>query len=707
MLTRARRSTRLDLTPYVNFGRDKQLAIRLENPTDSARWYPGAGLYRNVWLTKVDSTHVAQWGTYVISNNVSAQSATLDLTVQVENTAATERDVEVMTDVYLFDPGARVAGEKVAEFTTAEVNVPAGQTQAISGSVTIRNPRLWGTIPAQQPNLYVAVTQLLAEGKVIDTYETTFGVRSLAWDPDAGLLVNGELIKLQGVNMHHDLGSLGAAFNVRAAERRLELLQDLGCNAIRMSHNPPAVELLELTDQMGILVLDEIFDTWEYNKTAADFHLIFPDWHEADLRSFLRRDRNHASIIGWSYGNEVYEQYTNETGAALSEALRDILREEDSTRLSTASANYATPDLPFPRVLDMISLNYQGSGIRDTNAYSELRSKGIYRLPSYPPYHAMFPEKPLFSSETASALSSRGVYYFPVVKVNSAPANDTSGGNSEQLQISAYELYTAGPGSSADKVFTAQDENPYVAGEFVWTGWDYLGEPTPYDGARSSYYGIIDLAGFKKDRFYIYQAHWRPDIKMAHILPHWTWPYRVGQVTPVHVFSAGDEAELFVNGKSQGRIQRQAYEYRFRWDEVVYQAGEVSVITYKDGKEWARDVVRTAGEAVALELEADRTSLTADGLDLSFITVKVVDSQGNLVPEANNTITFSLTGPGDIVATDNGDATDLTPFTFTVRDAFSGLAQGTVRGRAGVRGEITVTASTDGLQRASIVLEAH
>ncbi len=341
----------------------------------------------------------------------------------------------------------------------------------------------------------------------------------------------------------------------------------MGTNAIRMAHNPPAPELLELTDKMGFLVVNEVFDVWERKKRPLDFHLIFPDWHEQDLRALIRRDRNNPSVIMWSFGNEVGEQYTEEEGAALANRLHNIVKEEDTTRPTTASMNYAKPHMPFPGSMDVISLNYQGEGIRDAPAYADLQ--GIRTSPLYPAFHEAFPDKVILSSENAAALSSRGEYLFPVAEGISAPVRDGLGGDPKTKQFSAYELYTAPFGSSADKVFGSLDRHPYVAGGFVWSGWDYLGEPTPYYEARSSYFGVIDLAGFKKDRFYLYQANWRPDFPMAHILPHWTWPERVGEVTPVHVFTSGDEAELFLNGKSLGRKKKGKYEYRLRWDEVT------------------------------------------------------------------------------------------------------------------------------------------
>jgi beta-galactosidase len=697
-------SFRLDLTPYVSLGDDNQLAIRLDNPTSSSRWYPGGGIYRNMWLTKVNHAHVGHWGTYITTRNVSTELAVVDIVVEVENCAHSSLQIVVTTEVHVLNLGTTLIGAKVAEFPQAILEIPEGTKKPAIGSVVLKSPRLWGPPPNQSPNQYVAVTRLYDHGRarVIDTYETCFGIRSLTYDAEKGLLVNGQHVRIQGVNQHHDLGAIGAAFNVRAAERQLEMLQDLGSNAIRMSHNPPAPELLDLTDRMGFLVLDEIFDCWELRKTTSDFHLIFKDWHEPDLRSFIRRDRNHPSIYAWSFGNEVGEQSTGAPGAVLAQMLSNMVHEEDSTRPSTASMNAAQPYQPFSQAMDIISLNYQGEGIRDTPSYSQL--PGVRTPPLYDKFHEAFPKKLIESSETAATFSTRGTYIFPVTGQISAPVNDSSGGNSTMMQVSAYELYTDNFGSSPDKVFAAQDQHPFVAGDFVWSGWDYLGESSPYDAARSSYYGLIDLAGFKKDRAYLYQSRWRPDLRMAHILPHWTWPARVGQVTPVHVFSAADEAELFINGKSLGRQSWKGHTYRFRWDNVTYTPGELHVVTYRRGQQWANDSIQTAGEAAQLRLTADRNTIKSDGYDLSFITCAVIDSSGYVVPQAKNNITFSLSGPAEIVATDNGDPADLIAFSSTSRKAFGGLALVIVRGIMGASGSVTVTATGDGVVDAQIAL---
>ncbi|KAK3988902.1 glycoside hydrolase family 2 protein [Cladorrhinum sp. PSN332] len=698
-------SFRLDLSPFLKPG-DNQLAIRLDNPVSSSRWYPGAGIYRNVWLTKVDPVHVAHWGTVVSSRNISTSSAVVDVTVQVENSGKATQTVEVVTDLHELDPETGNPGKKVAQVPGNSVAVSPDQKQTVNSSVTITNPKFWGPPPSQKPNLYVAVTRLLLNDQTIDTYTTEFGIRTLEHNPNKGLVVNGEHIRLQGVNEHHDLGALGGAFNLRAAQRKLEILRDLGVNAIRMSHNPPAPEFLTLIDRAGFLVINEALDSWKSQKTANDYHLLFDDWAEADVRSMLRRDRNHPSVIAWSVGNEVGEQTTGAAGAAIATRLCSIVHEEDS-RPCTASKNAARPEMPFPAALDIINLNYQGEGIRDTPPYAGL--DGIKTGPSYPAFHSAFPQKMILSSESAAALSTRGTYFFPVTKEYSAPAADAKpdgGGNPNLRQVSAYELYTTPFGASPDKVFATQDLHPFVAGEFVWSGFDYLGEPTPYYSARSSYFGIVDLAGFKKDRFYLYQSRWCPDLKVAHVLPHWTWPERRGQVTPVHVFTNAEEGELFLNGVSQGKRKVAGKSgYRLRWDDVKYEAGELRVVTWKDGTVWAEESVKTAGEATGLALEADRAVIKGDGEDLSYITARVVDEKGGVAPRANNNIVFSVEGPGEIVATDNGDPYDFVSFPSKERKAFGGLALVIVRATG--EGKITVTASSKGLSASKVELNAR
>ena len=698
-------SWRVDLTPYIKPGGENQLAIRLDNPPSSMRWYPGGGIYRNIWLTKTNPVHIGHWGTVVTTHDVSEHSAVINLKVTIDNNSKNDAAIKVVTKIFALDANGNTIGDAVATFEPLKTSIAAGEKTKVASSVVLKKPKLWGPPPTQVPNRYVVETTLWQNDKPIDHYETRFGIRSLRFDPDSGIYINGELVKIKGVCEHHDLGALGAAFNTRAAERQLEIFREMGCNAIRMSHNPPAPELLELTDRMGFLVMDEAFDMWDRNKNPLDFHLIFPDWQEQDLRAMIRRDRNSPSVFLWSLGNEVGEQYTADSGAAIAKRLHAIVIEEDSTRPSTSAMNWAKPDMPLPAVLDVIGLNYQGEGIRYTPEFEG--TDRIRTAPQYNAYHAKFPDKVILTSESASTLSSRGIYLFPVTQDISSPIRDGRGGDSKIRQVSSYELYAVDFGSSPDKVFGSLARHPFVAGEFVWTGWDYLGEPTPYYEARSSYSGIIDLAGFKKDRFYLYQSKWRPELPMVHILPHWNWPERFGQITPVHVFTSGDEAELFLNGKSLGRKKMGQYEYRLHWDDVKYEPGELKVVAYKNGKQWAESVVKTTGEPERLEASADRSEIRADGKDLAFINVRVTDKNGLTVPTAKNPIKFEIEGNGELVATDNGDPTNFVPFPSHEREAFNGLALAIIRLKRGASNIIMVTAKSPGLKETHVVIKSQ
>jgi len=698
-------SWRLDLTPYLNFGKENQLSIRIDNPNNSARWYPGGGIYRNVWLTKTNKVHVSQWGTYITTSDVTSSSAKINLEVNLDNNSASDASVEIITEIYAIDSQGFKKGKASGKFKKIKTSIPANGTTKVNGVLFIKNPELWGPPPTQSPNLYLAETRVVYKGEVKDIYETRFGIRSIEYNPDKGLIINGEHIKIQGVNQHHDLGSLGTAFNYRAAERQLEVLREMGCNAIRMSHNPPAPELLQLTDRMGFLVIDEIFDSWERKKTAHDFHLIFNEWSEPDTRAFIRRDRNCPSVIIWSFGNEVGEQYTAEEGALVAKRIYDFIKEEDPSRPTILAMNYAKQDMKLPEVPDVIGLNYQGEGIRQSSEFEG--TDRIRTAPMYDSFHKKFPDKMVLSTETASAFSSRGKYFFPVSAEESAPVRDGRGGNSKLCHVSSYELHAVDFGSTADKVFRTIDQHPFVAGEFVWTGWDHIGEPTPYYEARSSYCGIIDLAGFKKDRFYLYQSQWRPDFPMVHILPHWNWPERTGEITPVHVFTSGDEVELFLNGKLLGKKEKGTFEYRLRWDSIKYEPGELRAVAYKNGKKWAEDIVKTTSKPAMLKINADRSVIKADGKDLSFITVQLADKDGLIVPDSDNKIEFIIEGPGEILATDNGDPTDLISFSSKERKAFSGKALVIIRSDGIEEGEIKVIAKGEGLREAIVVVKAR
>jgi beta-galactosidase len=699
-------SWRVDLTPYAKPGSDNVVAIRLDNPPKSSRWYPGGGIYRNVWLVKTAPVHVAQYGTFVTTPQVSKDAAMVSVQTTVESDGQAAQ-VQVATEIYALDAnGKRGAAPVASKTASAPAKVVADRQAQLTQTLTVPKPRLWSIA---SPQRYVAVTTVTENGQVKDVVETPFGIRTAVFDPARGFILNGQRVPLNGVCMHHDLGALGTAINVRALERQLEVLREMGTNAIRTSHNPPAPELLDLADRMGFVVLDEAFDMWHEAKTPNDYHLSFDEWHEKDLRAQVRRDRNHPSVIAWSIGNEIPEQGKPE-GWKLAAHLAEITRGEDRTRPITMADNHTDSGYNgFQNVVDLFGYNYK------PGEYAKL--------------HASAPYLPLFGSETSSTISSRGEYFFPV--------SDDKRKGAANFQVSSYDLTAPPWATTPDAEFKGQDDNPFVAGEFVWTGFDYLGEPTPYNDdttnllnftdpaqqaraaeelatlkkiampSRSSYFGIVDLAGFKKDRFYLYQARWRPDLPMAHLLPHWNWPERVGQVTPVHLYTSGDEAELFLNGRSLGRKKRGPREYRLRWDDVVYQPGTLKAVVYKKGKRWAEDTVATTGKPAKLLVSADRAKLHADGQDLSFVTVTVADKDGRQVPRSHDRVTFKLSGPGEIVATDNGDATDQESFQSPERRAFNGLALAIVKTRAGEPGKLTLTATADGLEPAQVTLDSQ
>lgn len=698
-------SWRLDLTPFIKPGATNVLAIRLANPPESSRWYPGAGLYRNVWLVKTEPVQVAHWGVTVTTPHVTRSAAEVQLQVRVENHSPLVTHPDVAAEIYALDAQGRKSARPLASNAPVRLDLASGTSDTAGFDAVVWTPALWSP---QTPHRYLAVVTVRSNRRVLDRVETPFGIRTAKFTAHNGFLLNGERLPIRGVCLHHDLGALGAALNQRALERQLELLREMGCNAIRTAHNPAAPELLELCDRMGFLVMEEAFDAWRMAKRKNDYHILFDDWSEPDLRAMIRRDRNHPGIILWSLGNEIYEQRAG-TNAWLAKKLAAIAHEEDATRpVNMALHVVAASTNGFQSAVDVFGYNYTPFG------YAAFRSNN--------------PAIPLVGSETASTVSSRGEYFFPV-------SEDKKQGRAN-FQVTSYDYAAPSWAYAPDVEFKAQAENPFVAGEFVWTGFDYLGEPTPYDTdatnrlrftdpqtqtmidndlaatgkikvpSRSSYFGIFDLCGFRKDRFYLYQARWRPDFPMAHLLPHWNWPERVGQATPVQVYTSGDAAELFLNGKSLGRKQRGPFDYRLRWDDVVYQPGELKVIAYRQGRRWATDVVKTTGPAAQIKLVADRQQIRADGQDLSFVTVTIADREGLLVPRSTNRVTFTLEGPGELVATDNGDATSHEPFQQNERAAFNGLCLAIVRSEASLPGRITLRAKAVGLDGTSVVIRS-
>jgi len=698
-------SFRLDLTPYILTGKDNLIAVRLDTKSWDSRWYPGAGLYRNVWLVKTSQLHVSHNGVYCTTPEIRKERAVLSVQAEVESHLNSPAAVTMKAAVYKLNKNLEASLSPVAESIASTATVEGLKGHIFRLDIPVTEPVLWDI---ENPELYRVVVSLYEGNTLTDVYSTNFGFRTLNFTPRDGFYLNGKRVEIKGVCNHHDLGALGAAFNIRAAERQLEILKEMGCNAVRTSHNPPAPELLDLCDRMGFLVEDEAFDAWKTPKKRNDYNKLFYAWHDEDLRAMVRRDRNHPSVFIWSTGNEVGDQ----NNPALSESLRAIIKSEDNTRPVTVGCNWDESGTNgFQKTVDVFGINYR-----------------LYR------YDAFFAFKdninlPFHSSESASTVSSRGEYFFPVVE---GDLNNNLPGKGI-FQISSYDLAYPAWASTPDQQWKMQDKYPAVFGEFVWTGFDYIGEPTPYGGdltglrpgnrrydqakamldkqnvtevpSRSSYFGILDLAGFKKDRFYLYQSKWRPDLPMAHILPHWNWPERKGQVTPVFVYTSGNEAELFLNGKSLGRKKKGTSEYRLRWDDVVYQPGELKVIAYKNGEKWAEDTMRTTGKAYQLSMTADRQAVNPDGRDLIFVTVSVEDKNKLLVPRSNNFISFSIDGPGKIIATDNGDATSHESFQSASRKAYNGLCLVIIAAEKGATGTITVKGESKGLKPAFAKVE--
>lgn len=694
-------SFRLDLTPYVRTGGENLLAVRTDTEKWESRWYPGAGIYRNVWLVKTGQVQVKHWSARMRTACLTESTARLDLSLEVENHLDKDVEAVVKGEVYELD-STDCFGRRVLRLPAQEVRLSARSAQAVKLEDELDDCKRWDI---GSPNRYVARLTVSVGGQVTDRYDVPFGIRETEFSRQ-GFFLNGRKVALQGVCLHHDLGALGAAFNLSAQERQLRIMQEMGCNAIRTSHNPPAPELLDLADKMGLLVMDEAFDAWARGKRTWDYNKLYNEWHEKDLQAMVRRDWNHPSVIIWSIGNEVMEQRDVE----MTRHLAGIVRELDDTRPVTAG--YNNPD-----------------GGRDSNAARELDLMGVnyfFGQQARWDEDERYKDMPTVGTETSSCVSTRGVYFM----------GDTL---RKDFQISSYDLDSPGWGCSPDRQFATNARFPHLLGEFVWTGFDYLGEPTPYNSdntnllnfrtdpskqeelkkkleelariqppSRSSYFGIVDLAGFPKDRYYLYQSHWRPELPMAHILPHWNWSDRIGQVVPVHVYTSGTEAELFVNGKSWGRrSKREGQDFRLVWDSVVYQPGSVRVVAYKNGQKWAEDEVQTTGEVRKIRLEADRNSLDAGSRELAFVTVRLTDKEGRTVPTACCPLKFEVEGAGELVATDNGDPISFTPFQSTEREAFNGLALAIVRARKGAAGEIRVRVSGEGLEPAVLQLEAR
>lgn len=662
-----------DVTDFVEFGKENLLAVRLDNKPLSSRWYPGAGIYRDVRLVVTSPIFVRQWGTYITTPNISEGDGTVNIETTILNKSNIASSVTLQTEIVA--PDGETVASNISEVKVAEETM-------VSETLQVEEPILWSV---ESPALYKAVTKLYKDNQVTDTYETTFGFRYFRFTSDQGFFLNGEHTPLQGVCLHHDLGPLGAAFHVASMKHRMKLLKEMGCNAIRTTHNPYDPKFYELANQMGFLVINEAFDEWKYGKTENGYNILWDEWAEKDMVAFIHRDRNHPSVIAWSVGNEVREQH-REDGAKYCRFLVDICKREDPTRPTTAGFNFWQDAIKngFADIIDLPGWNYAPD--------------------QYQTIHEKFPRWKMYGSETASTVSSRGEYFFPVKErkhYTRVPHHSSS-----------FDMEFPNWANSPDTEFAAQDAAPFMAGEFVWTGIDYLGEPTPFNvewPARSSYFGIIDLCGIPKDRFYLYQSRWT-DKEVLHLLPHWNW--EEGQNISVHCYTNFHKGELFLNGKSLGIREKdpsQLYTtYRWVWDDVIFEPGELKVVALDENNNPLKEkVVRTAGKPAEIILKPDRMEMNADGKDLVFVTVSVVDKNGVLCPDADNLIDFKVKGQARFKAVGSGDPTSLESFVEPYRKVFNGKCMLIIQSSGiGEKGKINISATSDGLTGKAIEINA-
>ena len=720
-----------DLTPYIKWGGKNVVAVRVDNGEQpNSRWYSGCGIYRNVWLTKLNPMHIAQWGTFITAEDVSKNSARLNIRTKIQYDAAAQlqdsvkqadgtyvvfdSEIVPLADVVLQSRLMDAEGNVVDE-VASELQVIPTCLNEVEQEIVVKNPNLWSV---NTPYIYKVNSILIDKitGKVLDNYCTNTGIRTFRFDAQKGFILNGERLKINGVCMHHDLGCLGAAVNIRAIERQLEILQEMGCNGIRCSHNPPSPELLDLCDRMGFIVMDETFDMWRKRKTAHDYSRYFNEWHERDLTDLILRDRNHPSVFIWSIGNEVLEQWSDakadtltleqanlilnfghdqsmlakegemSVNSLLTKKLADMVKALDSTRPVTAGCNEPNPNNHLFRseALDLIGFNYHDDW------FAGVPEK--------------FPGKPFIVAESVSALMTRGYYRMPSDETVICPERWDKPYFDDSFSCSSYDNCHVPWGNSHEGTMRHVKNNDFISGQYVWTGFDYLGEPTPYGWpARSSYFGIVDLAGFPKDVYYLYQSEWHPEKKVLHLFPHWNWA--PGQDIDMWAYyNNADEVELFVNGESQGVRTKGKDDFHVVW-RVKYESGVVKVVSRKDGKTVLEKEIHTAGEPAQIRLTADRNEIKSDGRDLSFVTVEVLDKDGNLCPNADNQIMFDVQGAGFIAGVDNGSPVSMEKFKADHRRAFYGKCLVVVQSD-GKSGGIKLTATSEGLKTAVTAIKA-
>ena len=672
-------SFRYNLTPYLNYGKELNvIAVKVDNSVQpNSRWYSGSGIYRNVWLVTTAKTAIDHWGTYVTTPKITSQMASVNLKVRVRNNGDAA-GLSVKSTIYDAS-GNAVAG--------SDQSVPKKELKDsivnLNLDFTVKTPHLWSV---NHPYLYKIVSRVYADDKLVDDYTTPLGIRYFNFDADKGFSLNGVYMKILGVCDHHDLGSLGSAVNTRALERQLQLLKDMGCNGIRTSHNPPTPELLQLADKMGFIVMDEAFDCWEWGKAKYDYHLFFKQWHKRDLEDQIKRDRNHPSVIIWSIGNEIPQQ--GDTSALrLAPELAAIVHSLDKTRpITTANDRPDTGNKIIKSgAIDLVGYNY--------HEYD------------YAKFHARYPGRKFIATETTSGLEARGFYQMPSDSIRVWPSRwdkpFTTADGAPGNMVSAYDDTRPNWGSTHEMTWKVMKKYNFLSGFFIWTGFDYLGEPTPYSWpSRSSYFGIIDLAGFPKDVYYMYQSEWT-NKTVLHIFPYWNWT--PGQLIDIWAYyNHADEVELFLNGKSLGVKKKQGDDLHVMW-RVPYAPGTLKAVSRKKGRVVMTREIHTAGAPAKIELVSDRTDIKADGKDLAFVKVRILDADGNLVPNADNKVHFKIKGSAFIASVDNGDETNHDPFKADYRKAFNGLALAIVQAKD-TPGDIVLSASAKGLESAAVVI---
>ncbi|SHG62211.1 glycoside hydrolase family 2 TIM barrel-domain containing protein [Flavobacterium defluvii] len=680
-----------ELTPYLNYGeKNNEIIVKVDNSKQpNSRWYSGSGIFRNVWIETTDKLHVGQWGTYITTPKVTAEKASISIETTIKNQYKESKKATVTTTIFKED--------KKVTSVTQDITINANENQILNQAAEVENPILWSD---EKPELYTAVTEISLDDKVVDQYKTTFGIRDFKFDLNKGFILNGKQVKIKGVCMHHDLGPLGSAINRRAIERQLEILKEMGVNGIRTSHNPPAPELLDLCDKMGFIVMDEAFDMWKQNKTKYDYANDWDKWHERDLVDQLRRDRNHPSIFIWSIGNEIPEQW-NESGVEIAKELAAIVRLNDKTRPLTAAMNP-----PVNMNIDEVTLQFEKKNVQ----FNAIAKSGIldligynYAHQTYEYHQKNFPNTPFIATETTSGLETRGYYDAVSDTIKKWPVRwdlkftEGNPGNT----VSAYDQVQAPWGSTHEATWKVIKKHDFLSGMYIWTGFDYIGEPTPYEWPSvSSYFGIVDLAGFPKDVYYMYQSEWT-NKTVLHVFPHWNW--KVGQTVDVWAYyNNADEVELFVNRKSVGKRSKKGDDLHVMW-RIPFEAGTLKAISSKNGKVVLEKEITTAGNPSQLKLTADRSTIKADKNDLSFITVDILDDKGTIAPNANNEINFSLKGNGKIVGVCSGDPVSHESYKGTKHTALAGKCLVIVQ--SGDKSErLELTAKANGLKQATIVI---